>query len=255
MLVLAATGLACSESEEPAPISRASPRPEPAAPEVAASSESVEAAPAPVARFESSKLKWGARLEGDAVVVRARLRKPASRLRLPALNPIDQRLVLLVTDARRVRGTGWLRVLLPERPNGSKGWVRRSDVRLVRLRQRIEVDLSKRRLVHFKGGKRVNRFTIAIGSSTYPTPAGPVYVWARVPQPSANGAYGVYALGLSAFSPVLSDWPGGGRAAVHGTANPYDKGAAVSHGCVRVFNPDMRKLTSVPMGTPVVIRR
>ena len=29
----------------------------------------------------------------------------------------------------------------------------------------------------------------------------------------------------------------------------------VSHGCIRVYNPDMRKLRRVPLGTPVIIKQ
>ena len=29
----------------------------------------------------------------------------------------------------------------------------------------------------------------------------------------------------------------------------------VSHGCIRVYNPDMRKTQHVPLGTPVIIKR
>jgi lipoprotein-anchoring transpeptidase ErfK/SrfK len=64
----------------------------------------------------------------------------------------------------------------------------------------------------------------------------------------------VYVLGISGFSTVFTDWPGGGRMAIHGTATASDRGQAVSHGCVRVFNSDMRKLRNVPLGTPVVIQ-
>ena len=65
----------------------------------------------------------------------------------------------------------------------------------------------------------------------------------------------MFALGLSGFSPVLKDWPGGGRMAIHGTAHASDRGLMVSHGCVRVYNDDMVDLRRVPLGTPVVIRR
>ena len=170
-------------------------------------------------------------------------------------NPIDQRLVLLIRDSRSSAKRNWFEVLLPERPNGSTGWVQRKDVRVVGLRHRLEIDLSDRRLIHFHNGRRVARFRVGIGQDRYPTPRGTYYVWAKVPQPSPLGPYGNYALGTSGFSPVLSDWPGGGRAAVHGTADGSDRGQKVSHGCVRVFNEDMEKLTGVPMGTPVVIKR
>ena len=73
-----------------------------------------------------------------------------------------------------------------------------------------------------------------------PTAAGRFFVWARVPTHDPTGPYGVFALGLSGFSDVITDWVGGGRIAIHGTADPSDRGLDVSHGCVRVYNPQMR---------------
>ena len=188
------------------------------------------------------------------LVVRAHPSRSSSWHEMAMTNPIDQRLVLLIRDSRSSAKRKWFEVLLPERPNGSTAWVDRRDVRIVPLRHRIEVDLSRYRLEHYRNDRLVRRFKVGIGEDRYPTPRGTYYVWAKVPQPSPAGPYGNYALGISGFSPVLSDWPGGGRAAVHGTADGSDRGQKVSHGCVRVFNEDMEKLTGVPMGTPVVIK-
>jgi hypothetical protein len=40
---------------------------------------------------------------------------------------------------------------------------------------------------------------------------------------------------------------------IHGTSSPSDRGNAVSHGCVRVYNEDLKSLLDVPLGTPVEI--
>jgi lipoprotein-anchoring transpeptidase ErfK/SrfK len=162
---------------------------------------------------------------------------------------------LLVESARRVAGELWLRVALPIRPNGSTAWVRASDVRLRPERERIEVDLSRRVLERYRDGELVQRLRVGIGAPGTPTPTGTFFVWVKVPFRDPAGPYGIYALGLSGFSEVLRDWPGGGRMAIHGTADPSDRGRAVSHGCVRVWNPDMATLTDVPLGTPVIIHR
>jgi lipoprotein-anchoring transpeptidase ErfK/SrfK len=196
----------------------------------------------------------GVKAKSRRFTVFPRPEAPTRRARkITAHNPIDQKLVVLVRKTRTVAGQRWHKVVLPERPNGSRGWVRARDVSVVRLHQAIQVDLSERALTYFRKGRRVARYTVAIGTPSTPTPTGAFYVWARVSQTSPQGPYGVYALGLSGFS-VLSDWPGGGRAAIHGTAIASDAGAAVSHGCVRVQNADMRHLMGVPMGTPVTIR-
>jgi hypothetical protein len=192
---------------------------------------------------------------------RARLRlwkRPdlaARRASVTARNPLGRRLVFLVDAERRTRGLRWLRILLADRPNESTAWVPGRTVELIPLRDRIEIDLSSRTLEHHRNGNLVDRFRVGVGQDQWPTPTGTYFVWARVPQPRSTGPYGVFALGLSAFSPVLTDWPGGGRVAIHGAPDANDRGVAVSHGCVRVFNPEMEKLKSVALGTPVTIRR
>ena len=171
-------------------------------------------------------------------------------------NPAEQTLVFLVMAARRdSEGTGWFKIQIPERPNGSTGWIHSDPMQVLALNDKIEVDLSSYSLKHFKKGKLVNEFTVGIGRDQTPTPTGTFFVWASIRQADPNGPYGSYALGLSGFSPVLSEWPGGGRSAIHGTADPSDRGRRVSFGCVRVFNADMKHLSHVPMGTPVIITR
>jgi lipoprotein-anchoring transpeptidase ErfK/SrfK len=171
------------------------------------------------------------------------------------VNPLGQDLTMLVDQAKQIGGKTWLRVYLPDRPNESEGWVRQSDVRVVKLHERIKIDLSKYRLWYYRDDKLVDSFKVGIGRNIWPTPTGTYYVWARVPQASPTGPYGAFAVGLSGFSPVLSEWPGGGRVAIHGTANPADPGHKVSHGCIRVFNKNVVELRHVPMGTPVIIQK
>lgn len=202
-------------------------------------------------------LDRGIKAPGVRIEVFRRPRDGADSRFMTAHNPMGEKLVFLVTDARTPdEAHAWYRILLPRRPNGSEGWVKAAHgVHLVRLHERIEVDLSAYTLKHFQDGKLVDRFKVGVGQPQWPTPVGTFYIWAHVPQPSPMGPYGVYALGLSAFSPVLTDWPGGGRSAIHGTPYSWNRGRKVSHGCVRVFNPQMKKLEDVPMGTPVVIAR
>lgn len=178
------------------------------------------------------------------------------RWSFPTRNPVGQTLEFLVAKTARDRsGNPWLRILLPIRPNGAAGWVRKSAVTVERVSQRIVVDLSDKTLRSYRDGQLEHDFSVGIGRPETPTAVGTFYVWAQVPQASPSGPYGVFALGLSGFSPVLLDWPGGGRMAIHGTSNPGDRGQMVSHGCVRVFNDDMAALRRVPLGTPVVIKR
>lgn len=150
-------------------------------------------------------------------------------------------------------GTTWFRVRLPLRPNGSTGWVRGDQVETRVRHERIVVDLSAHRLRRVADGHAVDDLSVGVGAPSTPTAPGRFFVWARVPTGDPTGPYGVFVLGLSGFSNVITEWVGGGRMAIHGTADPGDRGHDVSHGCVRVYNPQMQALTDVPLGTPVWI--
>jgi hypothetical protein len=150
----------------------------------------------------------------------------------------------------------WYRVQLPLMPNGTAGWVPAAAVRVYRVRSRVVVDLSARRLVAYRGGRAVLAARVAVGSAASPTPVGRFFVNERFVLRDPNGPFGAAALGLSAHSDVLRDWPQGGPIALHGTDEPWAIGSAVSNGCVRLANSAMRRLVAlVPAGTPVLIRR
>jgi lipoprotein-anchoring transpeptidase ErfK/SrfK len=149
----------------------------------------------------------------------------------------------------------WYRVQLPLRPNGMTGWVRASDVKERKVSTRIVVNLAERRVTLFRAGRPILVVTAAIGSPSTPTPTGRFYVNQKLVAPDPWGAYGPVALGISAFSPVLTSWVQGGPIAIHGTDQATLLGSAVSHGCIRVRNADVLRLFKlVSTGTPVLIR-
>jgi lipoprotein-anchoring transpeptidase ErfK/SrfK len=158
-----------------------------------------------------------------------------------------------VVDAR-CRPT-WYHVRLPLRPNGVTGYVDARDVDLARVRTRIVIDLSARRVTLYRAGRKVLASAAAIGAAATPTPAGRYYVNQKLIPADAGGPYGPGAIGISAFSPVLTGWAQGGPIAIHGTNAPWSIGHAVSNGCVRVPNPVLRRLFNAALvGTPVVIK-
>ncbi|MGH3031225.1 MAG: L,D-transpeptidase [Gaiellaceae bacterium] len=149
----------------------------------------------------------------------------------------------------------WYRVQLPIRPNGAVGYVSAADVRLLVVRTRIEVDLSERRIDFFRDGRRVVRATAGIGSDATPTPTGRYYVNQRLLAYDPEGPFGPGAIGISAFSPVLTSWAQGGPIAIHGTNDPSSIGRAVTNGCLRVPNDLLERMyESNPEGTPVLVR-
>jgi lipoprotein-anchoring transpeptidase ErfK/SrfK len=150
----------------------------------------------------------------------------------------------------------WYHVELPLRPNGVTGWVRAADVAVGSVRTRIVVDLSGRTVTLLRDGKRVLTTRAAVGSSSTPTPRGRYYVNQRLIPEDPNGPFGPGALGISAFSNVLTGWVQGGPIAIHGTNAPWSIGRAVTNGCIRVRNPVLTRLFgSTLAGTPVIIKR
>ena len=150
----------------------------------------------------------------------------------------------------------WLHVALPIRPNGATGWVQATDVQQLSVHTRITVDLSQRRVRLYKKGKLVLSASAAIGSNATPTPLGRYYVNQRLVPSDPSGPFGPGAVGISAFSNVLTGWTQGGPIAIHGTNEPWSIGHAVSNGCVRLPNAVLKRVFAAAVaGTPVLIRR
>jgi lipoprotein-anchoring transpeptidase ErfK/SrfK len=149
----------------------------------------------------------------------------------------------------------WYRVQLPIHPNGVTGWVAAQRLDIGRVTTRIVADLSERRLTLFRAGRLVMRVRVSIGKPSTPTPRGQFYVNQKLRTHDPSGPFGPAALGISAYSNVLTGWTQGGPIAVHGTNRPDLIGRAVSTGCLRVTNSVMRRLfAATPAGTPVSIR-
>ena len=124
------------------------------------------------------------------------------------------------------------------------------------MRTRILVDLSDKRVTLYRDGEPLLSATAAIGSPATPTPTGSFYVNQRLVPSDPTGPFGPGAVGISAFSDVLTSWTQGGPIAIHGTNAPWSIGKAVSNGCIRLPNPTLRKVFALALsGTPVVIRR
>jgi lipoprotein-anchoring transpeptidase ErfK/SrfK len=149
----------------------------------------------------------------------------------------------------------WLQVALPERPNGSTGWVRADAVEVHEVDHAVDIDLATRTLTLHEHGEVVATTPVAIGTSDAPTPTGAFYVVDKLATGNPAGDYGPFAFGLSAHSETLTEFAGGdGQVGIHGTNDPSSIGQAVSHGCIRVPNEVAETLNQVlALGTPVTI--
>lgn len=175
-------------------------------------------------------------------------RRPLTRARtvLPVLGRATDR-----------RGGSWLRVRLPGRPNGHRGWISANRTRLTSTGWRIVVDLSARRLTVFYGDRARRRFRAIVGKPSTPTPRGSFFVEeALALSPYESG--GPYALATSARSNVFQEFEGGpGQIGIHGTNNLTGAlGTAASHGCIRLGTRSITWLARrIGAGTPLTITR
>ena len=205
-------------------------------------------------RLGSARFAYAAVVQRPVRAYRRPGHSAFARFGLKNVNGVET--VFGVTGAVLTRScrTTWYHVLLPMRPNGAVGYVRAHDLWVTRVPTRIEVDVSARRLSFFRRGRLVLRARVAVGSGATPTPYGRFYVNQRLIPTNPGGPYGPGAIGISAFSNVLTGWTQGGPVAIHGTNEPWSIGHAVSNGCIRLPNPVLRRLFRVtPAGTPVVV--
>ncbi len=179
-----------------------------------------------------------------------------ARLKLRTPDKTDE-LVLVLARTTDAKGRGWLRVRLPIRPNGSTGWVPEEDLgSLQPLDTWLKINQTALTATLIKAGKVVFRARIGVGQPQWKTPKGDFYIRSKLTgYGSAGSFYGPVAFGTSATSDTLTDWPGGGYVGVHGTNEPGLIPGRISHGCVRLKNPDILRLARLmPVGTPVSIR-
>jgi hypothetical protein len=180
----------------------------------------------------------------DAPAGKAFARLPANQLGSPAWVPVIG------------RHREWAQVLLPSRPNNSTGWLRTGDptqVEEARSPYEVDVDVDARRMVIREDGRQLGAWTVGVGSVHAPTPRGRTYIMASIAETVTR--FSPIILPLGTHSNTFNTYGGGpGTVALHGWPDPSVFGRAASDGCVRVPDDALRRLTSLPLGTLVLLR-
>lgn len=145
----------------------------------------------------------------------------------------------------------WLAVISAALGNRVRGFVHSSKVHLVHNPFALEVDLSQRWLRVWRMGKVLRRLGVAVGAAATPTPGGRFAVTDKLSD-FMPSIYGCCTLALSGRQTRLAPgWTGGDRLAIH-AGNGI--GGAVSNGCLRAAETNMRYLMAMlPLGTQVVV--
>jgi L,D-transpeptidase catalytic domain len=162
---------------------------------------------------------------------------------------------ILLSGRRDSRGTTWIHLRLPQRPNGVTGWVRAGVLGPFHLvHTRLVVSRRALRVTLFDHGKPRFQALVGVGKPSTPTPAGAFWIREKF-SVYGNPVYGTRAMGTADYSDTLTDWPGGGVIGMHGTDEPGLIPGRPSHGCIRMRDADIERLYALtPIGTPLRIR-
>lgn len=156
---------------------------------------------------------------------------------------------------------GWVQVRLAQRPNGSTAWVPVDEVKLSSTPYVIVIDLATTHLSLYKHGRLVFTAPAGVGTVSDPTPPGGYFIAFTEAPPQPNPGYGPFILVTSAHSPEIADWEGSGDAVIgiHGPLGADSEigtiGARISHGCIRLHDAALEKLSKLPAGTPIDVVR
>ncbi len=109
-------------------------------------------------------------------------------------------------------------------------------------RTRIVINVLKRRLSLYVGGKLFSTYPVAVGNPWTPSPRGEFFITQKAVWGDGFG---------TRWMRISTPW---GIYGIHGTNRPWSVGTVASHGCFRMLNRDVEQVYSlVSVGTPVTI--
>jgi lipoprotein-anchoring transpeptidase ErfK/SrfK len=123
----------------------------------------------------------------------------------------------------------------------------------------LVLNLKEKHVYVYKGDKVLTKYPVAIGKKGWETPVGEWQVMEKVVNPGWTSFKDGSVMRPGKDNPLGERWIGfwtDGKDVIgfHGTANVKSIGTAASHGCVRMFNRDVKALFPlVKVGTTVKV--
>lgn len=125
---------------------------------------------------------------------------------------------------------------------------------------RLVIKLSERRVYLYQAAQVLNSYPIAIGKAGWETPTGNFEVLQKLQDPAWEHPWTGEVIPPGPNNPLGDRWigfwtNGTNYIGFHGTTAEELVGQAVSHGCIRMLNKDVRDLfEKVAIGTPVIVQ-
>lgn len=126
--------------------------------------------------------------------------------------------------------------------------------------QQVVVNLSDRRAYVYRDDVVIASYPIAIGKQGWETPTGTFKISHMQHNPIWRHPITDQVFAAGPDSPLGERWigfwsDGHNHIGFHGTPDTDTMGSAISHGCIRMRNPDVRLLyEQVGLGTTVIVR-
>ncbi len=130
-----------------------------------------------------------------------------------------------------------------------------TDAQTVHLR----LSLSDRRVYVYRGDTVETSYPVAIGRAGWETPTGEFSVFSQIVDPGWTNPFTDEVAPPGPDNPLGERWigfwsDGTNVIGFHGTPNRNSVGKAASHGCIRMYNEDIRALYDiVAIGTSVTV--
>lgn len=124
---------------------------------------------------------------------------------------------------------------------------------------KLKLDLSERRVYVYRGDTVEISYPVAVGRAGWETPTGEFEVFHQIEDPGWTNPITSEEMPPGPDNPLGDRWiafwtDGNNMIGFHGTPNRESVGQAASHGCIRMYNEDVRELYDmVGVGTPVIV--
>lgn len=123
----------------------------------------------------------------------------------------------------------------------------------------LVIRLSDRRVYVYQGDEVYTSYPIAVGKDGWETPTGNYEVTDMQQDPAWRNPFNGSVIPAGRNNPLGDRWigfwtDGNNVIGFHGTPNEGSVGRAASHGCIRMFNRDVRELYAIAeVGMPVTV--